>query len=319
MDLIEGEVIKVEAKSKPDLSEVKISKEESKKIEEAKEAIKKWISSASMQGWRTKQNEVVISTSEAESKPAENETDKKTSKKEFIEKIKKATEDSKEDKLTNEADSKPTEIKAKPGKVDIKKMEAESNKTEESKKIEEAKEAIKKWMTSASMQGWRTKQNEVISTSETESKPTENEMTDNKTSKNESNTCKIIKISKIQSLEKINEATKDSNQDKVASEAVSKPTEKQMDNQTAENLGKVDIKVDADLDEAKNKEIETKTVNAVDKAREEMMETNEAKEKDSATKRKADETEPIHVSVEKVAKISGENVVETAKEKKTQT
>ena len=50
---------------------------------------------------------------------------------------------------------------AKPGKVDIKKMEAESNKTEESKKIEEAKEAIKKWMISASMQGWRTNQ-EVI-------------------------------------------------------------------------------------------------------------------------------------------------------------
>ena len=49
------------------------------------------------------------------------------------------------------------------------------------------------------------------------------------------------------------------------------------------------------------------------------METNEAKEKDSATKRKADETEPIHVSVEKVAKISDENVVETAKEKKVQT
>ena len=89
MDLIEGEVIKVEAKLNPDLSEVKTSKEESKKMEEAKEAIKKWMSSASMQGWRTKQNEVVISTSEAESKPAENETDKKTSKKEFIEKIKK--------------------------------------------------------------------------------------------------------------------------------------------------------------------------------------------------------------------------------------
>ena len=314
MDLLEGEVIKVEAKLKPDLSEVQTSKEESKKIEEAKEAIKKWMSSASMQGWRTKQNEVVISTSEAESKPAENETDKKTSKKEFIEQIKKATEDSKEDKVTSEADSKPTEIKAKPGKVDIKKMEAESNKPEESKKIEEAKEAIKKWMTSASMQGWRTKQNEVISTSETE-----NEMTDNKTSKNESNTCKINMISKIQFLEKINEATKDSKQDKVTSEAVSKPTEKQMDNQTAENLGKVDIKVDADLDAAKNKEIETKTVNAIDKAREEMMETNETKEKDSATKRKADETEPIHVSVEKVAKISGENVVETAKEKKAQT
>ena len=314
MDLLEGEVIKVEAKLKPDLSEVQTSKEESKKIEEAKEAIKKWMSSASMQGWRTKQNEVVISTSEAESKPAENETDKKTSKKEFIEQIKKATEDSKEDKVTSEADSKPTEIKAKPGKVDIKKMEAESNKPEESKKIEEAKEAIKKWMTSASMQGWRTKQNEVISTSETE-----NEMTDNKTSKNESNTCKINMISKIQFIEKINEATKDSKQDKVTSEAVSKPTEKQMDNQTAENLGKVDIKVDADLDAAKNKEIETKTVNAIDKAREEMMETNETKEKDSATKRKADETEPIHVSVEKVAKISGENVVETAKEKKAQT
>ena len=63
-----------------------------------------------------------------------------------------------------------------------------------------------------------------------------------------------------------------------------------------------------------NKEIEAKTDNVI-----EMMETNEAKEKDSATKRKADETEPIHVSAEKVAKISGENVVETAKEEKTQT
>ena len=48
------------------------------------------------------------------------------------------------------------------------------------------------------------------------------------------------------------------------------------------------------------------------------METNGAKEKDSATKRKADETEPIHVSAEKVAKISGENVAETPKEKKAQ-
>ena len=310
MDLIEGEVKKVEAELKPDQYEVKTCKEESKKIEEAKEAIKKWMTSASMQGWRTKQNEV-ISTSEAE--PAEKEADYKTSKKEFIEKIKKATEDSKEDKVTSEANSKPTEIKAKPGKVDIKKMEAESNKTEESKKIEEAKEAIKNWMTSASMQGWRTKQNEVISTSETESKTTENEMTDNK---NESNTSEIKKISKIQFFEKINEATKDSKQDKVTCEADSKPTEKQMDNQTTENLGKVDIKVDADLDEAKNKEVEAKNVNAIDKAREEMMETNEAKEKDSATKRKADETEPIHVSEEKVAKISGENEVEKAQEKK---
>ena len=299
MDLFEGEG--------------KTSKEESKKIEEAKEAIKKWMTSASMQGWRTKQNEV-ISTSEADSKLAEKETDKKTSKKEFIEKIKKATEDSKEDsKVTSADNSKPIEIKAKPGEADIKKMEAESNKTEESKKIEGAKEAIKKWMTSASMQGWLTKQNEVISTSITESKPTENEMTDNK---NESNTSKVKKISKIQFLEKINQATKDSMQDKVTSEADSKPTEKQMDNQNTENLGKVDTKVDADLDEAKNKEVKAKTVNAIDRAREEKMETNEAKEKDSATKRKADETEAIHLSAEKVAKISGESVVETANEKK---
>ena len=118
----------------------------------------------------------------------------------------------------------------------------------------------------------------------------------------------------MQFLEKINEA-KDSKQDKLTSEADSKPTEKQMDNQTTENLDKVDIKVDADLDEYKNKEVEAKTVNAIDEDKEEKMETNEAKEKDSATKRKADETEPIHVSAEKVAKISGENVVEKAKEK----
>ena len=121
-------------------------------------------------------------------------------------------------------------------------------------------------------------------------------MTDNETTKNESNTCKINKISKTQFLEKINEATKDK-----------KPTE---------NLGKGDVKVDADLDEAKNKEVEAKIVNAIDEVKEEKMETNGAKEKDSATKRKADETEPIHVSAEKVAKISGENVVEKAKEKK---
>lgn len=307
MDLIEGEVIKVEAKLKPDLSEVKTSKEESKKIEEAKEAIKKWMSSASMQGWRTKQNETT-STSEAESKPAENETDYKTSKKEFIEKINKANEDSKQDKITSEANSNPIEIKANPVGVDIKNMEAEFNKTEQSEKIVEAKEAIKKWMTSASMQGWRSKQNETISTSETESKPTENE----------SNTSKVKKISKIQFLEKINEAPKDSKQDKLTSEFDSKPTDKQMDNQTAENLGKVEVKVDADLDEPKNKKVEAKTVNAADEVKEEKMETNEAKEKDSATKRKADETEPIHVSGEKVAKFSGENGAETTKEKKAQ-
>ena len=184
-----------------------------------------------------------------------------------------------------EAESKPDQIEAKTSK-------------EESKKIEEAKEAIKKWMTSASMQCWRIKQNEVISTSEAENE------TDCKTSKKEF-------------IEKITKATENSNQDKVTSEADSKPTEKQiMDNQTTENLGKVDIKVDADLDEAKNKEVEAKTVNVIDKSREEMMETIEAKEKDLATKRKADETEPIHVSAEKVAKIREENEAETAKEKR---
>ena len=194
-----------------------------------------------------------------------------------------------------EGDVKKVEAELKPDQI-----EAKTSK-EESKKIEEAKEAIKKWMTSASMQCWRIKQNEVISTSEAENE------TDCKTSKKEF-------------IEKITKATENSNQDKVTSEADSKPTEKQiMDNQTTENLGKVDIKVDADLDEAKNKEIEAKTINAIDKVKEETMETNEAKEKDLATKRKADETEPIHVSAEKVAKISGENVDETAKEKKVQT